>query len=130
VKGAALTLALSLCILAACQKNPSAEKSLIRLIDLLKQENILKSPLSDKPSMDLTETLVKDFFKHKTFLKEITLSRNEWQDAALTVPPEDVGQEAILLLKVSRTWNPLKTTGVPDPRNLGVAVGKITFRDK
>ena len=74
--------------------------------------------------------LVKDFFKHKTFLKEITLSRNEWQDAALTVPPEDVGQEAILLLKVNRTWNPLKTTGVPDPRNLGVAVGKITFRDK
>jgi uncharacterized membrane protein len=74
--------------------------------------------------------LIKDFFKHKMFLKEITLSRNEWQDAALTVPPEDVGQEAILLLKVSRTWNPLKTKGVPDPRNLGVAVGKVTFRDK
>jgi len=74
--------------------------------------------------------LVKDFFKHKTFLKEITLSRNEWQDIALTVPPEDVGQEAILLLKISRTWNPLKTKGVPDPRNRGVAVGKITFRDK
>lgn len=56
VKGAALTLALSLCILADCQKNPSAEKSLIRLIDLLKQENIRKSPLSDKSSTDLTET--------------------------------------------------------------------------
>lgn len=73
--------------------------------------------------------LVKNFFKHKTFLKEITLSRNEWRDIVLSVP-EDVGQEAILLIKVSRTWNPLKTTGVPDPRNLGVAVGKVTFRDK
>lgn len=73
--------------------------------------------------------LVKDFFKHKTFLKEITLSRNDWQDIVLSAP-EDVGQEAILLIKVSRTWNPLKTTGVPDPRNLGVAVGKVTFRDK
>jgi hypothetical protein len=73
--------------------------------------------------------LVKDLFKHKTFLKKITLSRNEWQDIVLSVP-EDVGQEAILLLKVSRTWNPLKTKGIPDPRNLGVAVGKITFRDK
>ena len=96
---------------------------------MLKQENILESPLSDKSSMDLTETLVKDFFKHKTFLKEITLSRNDWQDIVLSAP-EDVGQEAILLIKVSRTWNPLKTTGVPDPRNLGVAVGKVTFRDK
>jgi hypothetical protein len=73
--------------------------------------------------------LVKDFFKHKTFLKEITLSQNDWQDIVLSVP-EDVGQEAILLIKVSRTWNPLETTGVPDPRNLGVAVGKVTFRDK
>jgi succinate dehydrogenase hydrophobic anchor subunit len=73
--------------------------------------------------------LVKDFFKQKKFLKEITLTQNDWQDIVLSVP-EDVGQEAILLIKVSRTWNPLKTTGVPDPRNLGVAVGKITFRDK
>jgi arylsulfatase A-like enzyme len=56
VRGVALTLALSLCILAACQKNSSAEKSLIRLIDLLKQENILKSPLFSKPSTDLAET--------------------------------------------------------------------------
>lgn len=73
--------------------------------------------------------LVKDFFKHKTFLKEITLARNEWQDVVLSVPPEDIGQEAILLLKINRTWNPLKTKGVPDPRNLGVAVGKIEFRN-
>jgi hypothetical protein len=74
--------------------------------------------------------LVEDFFKHKTFLKEITLSRNEWQDVALSVPPEDIGQEAILLLQINRTWNPLKTKGVPDPRNLGVAVGKIEFRNR
>ena len=73
--------------------------------------------------------LVEDFFKHKTFLKEITLSRNEWHDVALSVPPEDIGQEAILLLQINRTWNPLKTKGVPDPRNLGVAVGKIEFKD-
>jgi hypothetical protein len=74
--------------------------------------------------------LVKDLFKHKTFLKEIILAQNDWQDVALSVPPEDIGQEAILLLKISRTWNPLKTKGVPDPRNLGVAVGKIEFRNR
>jgi len=72
--------------------------------------------------------LVKEFFKQKRLIKEITLAQNYWQDIVLSIP-DDVGQKAILLLKVSRTWNPLKTTGVPDPRNLGVAVGKITFRD-
>jgi O-antigen ligase len=69
------------------------------------------------------------FFKHKKFLKEITLSRNDWQDVALTVPPEDVGRDVIILLKISRTWVPLKVTGAPDPRHLGVAVGKIEFKD-
>lgn len=73
--------------------------------------------------------LVKEFFKHKKLLKEITLAQNDWQ--AVTLPaPEEVGQEVILLIKVSRTWNPLKTIGTPDPRNLGVAVGRVEFRDK
>ena len=43
--------------------------------------------------------------------------------------PQEVNQEAILLLKVSRTWNPQKTLGTPDPRNLGVAIGEIRFKD-
>jgi hypothetical protein len=72
--------------------------------------------------------LVKDFFKHKRLLKEMTLTQNNWQDVSLPVP-EEVGQEVILLIKVSRTWNPLKTFGTPDPRNLGVAVGKIEFKE-
>jgi hypothetical protein len=72
--------------------------------------------------------LVKEFFKQKRLIGEITLAQNDWKDIELSVP-DDVGHEAILLLKVSRTWNPSKMTGVSDPRNLGVAVGKITFRD-
>jgi hypothetical protein len=43
---------------------------------------------------------------------------------------EEVGEEVILLFKVSRTWNPLKVQGTPDPRNLGVAVGQIEFREQ
>lgn len=86
-------------------------------------------PDIQKKPVNVRIFLVEDFFKHKRFLKEITLTQNDWQDVVLSVPA-DLGQEAILLLKISRTWNPLKTTGVPDPRNLGVAVGKITFRDK
>ena len=86
-------------------------------------------PDIQKKPVNVRIFLVEDYFKHKRFLKEITLTQNDWQDVVLSVPA-DLGQEAILLLKISRTWNPLKTTGVPDPRNLGVAVGKITFRDK
>jgi hypothetical protein len=73
--------------------------------------------------------LVQDFFKRKRLLKEITLTRSLWQDVALSAPGE-VGREAVLLVTVSRTWNPRKMTGVPDARNLGVAVGKIEFKDK
>ena len=73
--------------------------------------------------------LVQDFFKRKRLLKEITLTRSVWQDVALSASGE-VGREAVLLVTVSRTWNPRKMTGVPDARNLGVAVGKIEFKDK
>ena len=73
--------------------------------------------------------LVKDFFKQKKLLDEITLTRNVWKTYAYSVPGE-VGQEVILLFKVSRTWNPLKVTGAHDPRNLGVAVGIIRFKER
>ena len=73
--------------------------------------------------------LVKDFFKQKILLGEITLNESIWRTYEFSIPKEEAGQEAILLLKVNRTWNPLKATGAPDPRDLGVAIGKITFRD-
>lgn len=73
--------------------------------------------------------LVKEFFKEKKLLEEITLTRSVWQTHEFYIP-EEVGQEVILLFKVSRTWNPLKWRGTPDPRNLGIAVGKIEFKDR
>jgi len=73
--------------------------------------------------------LVKEFFKHKKLLDELTLSKNIWNTYEYDVS-QDVGEEVILLVKVNRTWNPLKTFGTPDPRNLGVALGKIEFKDK
>ncbi len=73
--------------------------------------------------------LIKNFFKQKKLLKEISLAQSDWQAVTLSIP-EEVGNEVILLIKVSRTWNPLKTIGTPDPRNLGVAIGRIEFKDK
>ena len=73
--------------------------------------------------------LVKEFFKQKKLLGEVTLTQSVWKTCEYSIPQE-VGKEVILLLKVNRTWNPLKTLGTPDPRNLGVAVGRIEFKDK
>lgn len=68
--------------------------------------------------------LVKELFKSTRLLKEITITDNDWRNVDLSVADE-IGSEAILLLKISRTWNPQKASGIPDPRNLGVAIGKI-----
>jgi len=68
--------------------------------------------------------LVKDFFKTKKVLKEILLTDQMWKEIEIPLETE-IGNDAVLLITVSRTWNPLKTTGVPDPRDLGIAVGEI-----
>jgi hypothetical protein len=98
------------------------EKPILRLSLHASHPDIQKEPISVKIY------LVKEFFKHYRLLKEIPLNRNDWQDVTLSVQ-EELGQEVILLIKVSRTWNPLKTNGTPDPRNLGVAISRIEFKD-
>ena len=70
--------------------------------------------------------LVKDFFKEKRLLDEISLRHSRWKTYEYSLP-EEVGRKVILLIEVSRTWNPQKALGVPDPRNLGVAWGEISF---
>ncbi len=80
-------------------------------------------------SVSVKISLVKDFFKEKILLGEITLNESAWRTYEFSIPKEEVGQEDILLLQVNRTWNPLQATGAPDPRDLGVAIGKISFRD-
>lgn len=69
---------------------------------------------------------VVDFFRGKKRLAEFTIRDNSWMTYRLPLPGE-TGRDVILLFDVSRTWNPLKTLGAPDPRNLGVAIGKIEF---
>jgi len=73
--------------------------------------------------------IIKDFFKEKTLLDEIVINNKTWTNYEYSIP-EEVDKEVILLIKVSRTWTPMKAIGVPDPRNLGVALGKIKFKDK
>jgi len=80
-------------------------------------------------SVEVEIYVVKNFFKHKKLLGKLTLKQSAWKTYTYSIPDE-VGEDVILLFKVSRTWNPLKAFGTPDPRNLGVAIGKIQFKEK
>jgi hypothetical protein len=73
--------------------------------------------------------LVKRLFKEKRLLGEIWIRDTNWKTYEFTVSPEEIGRNAILLLKVDRTWSPKRALGVPDPRRLGVALGPIVFKD-
>lgn len=70
--------------------------------------------------------LVEDLFKSRELLDEIVLTDTKWQTLEYSLP-ERVSRQFILFIKVSRTWNPRRVKGVPDPRDLGVAVGEIRF---
>jgi hypothetical protein len=79
-----------------------------------------------KNPVEVEVYIIKAFFKTKRLLGAVQLSTNEWKSFKYPIPDE-VGKELILLFKVSRTWNPMEVMGTPDPRNLGVAVGRIEF---
>jgi len=99
------------------------DKPVLEILLLASHPDILQNPVR------LKVFIVKDLFKKKKLLGEIFLTRNIWQTHELDVS-KDVGQEVILLFEVSRTWNPRKALGTPDPRNLGIALGGIRFREK
>jgi hypothetical protein len=70
--------------------------------------------------------LIKDFFKKKIMLDEVTINEGIWKTYEYSIPDE-IGTDVILLFKINRTWNPQETIGIPDPRNLGIAIGEIKF---
>lgn len=96
-------------------------KPVIEIPMLASHPDIEKNPLRVKIY------LIKNFFKEKRMLDEVVLTENSWKTYEYYIP-EEVNRQAILLFKVSRTWNPLKTFGTPDPRNLGIAIGEINFK--
>lgn len=68
--------------------------------------------------------LVQGLFESKRLLRTVTIADNDWRTVDLPVAEEN-GEKGIIFLEVDRTWNPEKTVGARDARNLGVAVGKI-----
>lgn len=98
----------------------------------------VKGPLMEIPMMashpDIRENpvnvqiyLVKDFFRERILLDELTLRESSWKTYEYRIPDE-AGAEVLLLFKVSRTWNPWKTSRALDTRDLGIALGEVTFK--
>jgi len=96
------------------------EKPVMRIPLLASHPDLSKEPLR------VEIFIVKDFFREKRRLEAITIRENFWKTYRFELD-EDIGHQAMILFQVSRTWNPLKTSGIPDARHLGVAVGSIEF---
>ena len=73
-------------------------------------------------------SLAPDVFRRGRTLKELVLSSPEWSEVVLDVPAGEVGLRRFLFFEVARTWNPSKTTGAHDSRDLGIAIGPVQFR--
>lgn len=79
--------------------------------------------------VDVELTLVEGFFRSKVRLGGIRLVDDAWRTVEVPLPSR-YGPGALLLVTVSRAWIPLKVTGAPDPRELGVAVGTLAISTK
>ena len=98
----------------------------------------IKNPVMEIPLMashpDIRESpvkvkiyLIRDFFRKKRLLDELSLTQSSWKTYRYRVPSQ-VNNRVILLFKVSRIWNPWKTSKALDTRNLGIALGEIKFK--
>ncbi len=65
-------------------------------------------------------------YRKKACLKEIILSKREWQEVALDTT-EYLGKRVHLMVETNRAWLPSKL-GIPDARKLAVALGEEWFR--
>ena len=66
-------------------------------------------------------------FKRRATVGDLTFAQPDWQVASFSLAPY-VGQPVLLILDVSRTWSPKGAGLSSDRRELGAAVGTVTFR--
>jgi O-antigen ligase len=66
-------------------------------------------------------------FKKEKLEEEINLDKSEWINFEYSTP--DVAKEKIyLVFEANRDWQPLKYSGVPDPRWIAIAIGNVWFK--
>jgi len=67
------------------------------------------------------------YFKKRKLIKTILLKDNRWIDFKYQMPkmPE---KKIYLVFETSRLWQPLKYSGSPDLRKLGIGLGNVWFK--
>lgn len=80
-------------------------------------------PDLEKNPVFLKVYLANAFFKKERLLRRISINQKGWRE--LTFSSREIPRKkAYLIFETSRTWRPLESLGQPDPRSLGVAIGK------
>lgn len=67
------------------------------------------------------------YFRRRELIEETQLKNTEWKRIESSLADQDE-EKIFIVMEVERTWQPLKTTGAPDPRSLGLGLGKIWFK--
>ena len=70
----------------------------------------------------------KDLLKSKKLLKKFALEDNSQHYFEFSLS-EELCKDVLLLFKVSRTWQPIKSKKIPDERDLGIGIGKLEFHE-
>jgi O-antigen ligase len=67
------------------------------------------------------------YFMKQKLLREIELTDTSW--VLLEFLASELGENNVyLVFETDRTWQPLQTLGVPDPRWLAIGLGKISYK--
>ncbi len=67
------------------------------------------------------------YFREKKPLKQVVFTDNSWMESEFVLP-ESPDRCFYIIFEASREWQPLKHSGVPDPRWLALATGDYWFK--
>jgi len=93
---------------------------------------ILRVPtLASHPDAEENPVRVKVFlsdryFRRKKLLREVVLRTREWTEEEFILPASQE-MNTYLIFEADREWQPLRHSGVPDPRWLGLGMGDYWF---
>ncbi len=71
--------------------------------------------------------LADEYFRKMKLLGDIGLNSAEWKNVEFSMSDQEKDR-ICLVFETNRTWQPLKNSGVPDPRSLGIGLANIWFK--
>jgi putative inorganic carbon (HCO3(-)) transporter len=101
----------------------SKKKSYISLIP--KGDTLFIPIMCNKPDIDKNPQRVK-FYIDNILIKETIIHNNNWRYLTLNLPEQN--KKIWITLEVEKTWKPSNFGLSPDRRELGIAVGPISWR--